>query len=388
MDKIAYYLDYAAATPVDDRVFKEMIPYFSDNFFNPSSPYDPAIQVKKDYNDAKDRIAKVIGARGQELVMTAGATESINLAINSFSGHKICSRIEHDSVINAIKNTNNFDLVDVGQKGRIIVDDIIKKINDSTELVSVALANHELGTIQPVAKLAKEIDKIRNKRLENGNQTPLFLHCDASQGLGILDVNVSRLGVDLMTLNAGKVYGPKQVGALWIKKGVKLTAQINGGGQENNLRSGTENVPGVIGFARAIELAEKKRKGEFKRLGDIKLKMQNKILEEIGKAEIIGDSKSRLASFLHVSFPGIDAERIVFMLENEGVYLSTGSACSANKGSVSRVLKSIGISEDLQNGSLRMTLGRFSTEENSMVAVEKLIKAVEAEYDRVGIVYN
>ena len=384
MEDIRYYFDYAAATPVDARVLKVMMPYFSDNFFNPSAPYEPAVRVRREYENAKDRIAKLIGGQKDELVMTAGATESINLAARSFLGHKVCSVIEHDSVLNAVKNGRNFSLVPVGLSGIAKVEDFVKNITDDTVFVSSALANHELGTVQPIAKLAVEINKIRQKRLLAGNKTPLVFHCDASQGFGIIDINVARLGVDLLTLNAGKIYGPKQVGLLWVRRGLNLTAQTVGGGQEGGLRSGTENVAGVMGFARAVELAEKKRKGETRRLAEIRNKMQNLILAELPQAVLAGDQKRRLANFLHISFPEIDAERLIFMLEMQHVYVATGSACSANRRTGSKVLPQIGLTESERNGSLRLTLGRFSTEEDCLEATKMIVETVKNEYKRIG----
>ena len=378
------HLDYAAATPLDEQVFLAMKPFFTERFFNPSSPYEPALAVKRDYQAAKAQIAKTIGAGPDELVMTAGATESINLAISSFAGHKICASIEHDSVRKAVQSAGDYTIAGVDKTGRINVEELAAAITDETQLVSVALANHEIGTVQPVAEIAHIIRKKRDERLARGNRTQLVLHCDASQGFGLVDIHVARLGVDLLTLNAGKIYGPKQVALLWVKPGVKVTARIVGGGQELGLRSGTENVPGVIGFAEAVRIAEKHRKQEVDRVRNLRNILQQTLANAFPNAVFSGHAKHRLANYLHVSFPGIDAERLVFMLEMQNVLVATGSACAANKSTKSAVLEAIGLPEETANGSLRITLGRPTTEAHIQRAGEAIIAAVRQEAERTG----
>jgi len=255
------YLDHAAATPLDERVFLAMQPYFSEKFMNPSSPYAPALAVRRDYEAAKQVIASSIGAKPDELVMTAGATESINLAFGSMNGHVVTANIEHHAVLAAAK-TRDHTLVASDERGIVTAESVRGAIRPDTQLVSVALANNELGTVQPLRDIAAVIRAEREARLTRGDTTPIYLHSDASQGAGQLDVHVARLGVDLLTLNAGKVYGPKQVGLLWAASHVRLSPQIVGGGQERGLRSGTENVAGTVGFAKAMELAERNRKSE------------------------------------------------------------------------------------------------------------------------------
>lgn len=384
MSQPMLYFDYAAATPMDERVVKAMLPYLTDNFFNPSSPYAPAIQVRRDYERAKEIIAQNIGVSADELVMTAGATESINLAIGSFSGHKICSAVEHDSVLNAVKKGEH-TIITVSATGRIKLDELQGSITDTTEIVSVALANHELGTMQPISDVAKIIHDERQARLETGNTTPIYFHCDASQGFGLADIKPSRMGVDMLTLNAAKIYGPKQVGLLWVSPGVTVKPAVVGGGQERGLRSGTENVAGVIGFAEATMLADKRRKAEVKRLGELRDRLQKKFEVALPECVISGEKRHRLASFLHVSFPNIDAERLVFMLETVGVYVATGSACAANKATRSHVLEAIGLAPEVADGSLRITLGRHTTEADIEIAAEKIIEAVKKEAARTSI---
>jgi len=385
MSQSMLYFDYAAATPMDARVVSAMMPYLTDAFFNPSSPYAPALEVRQDYEQAKTMIARCLGVTADELIMTAGATESINLAIGSFTGHAICPAVEHDSVLNAVKKKSH-TIIGVSETGRLNLDELQMAITDETTIISVALANHELGTMQPISDVAKIIHDVRQARLASGSQTPLYLHCDASQGFGLADVKPSRLGVDMLTLNAAKIYGPKQVGLLWVSPGIIIEPAMVGGGQERGLRSGTENVAGVIGFSEAAQLADKKRKGEVKRLGDLRDILQKTLTESLPSSVVSGDKHRRLANFLHISFPSIDAERLVFMLEIEKMYVATGSACAANKATRSHVLDAIGLAPEVADGSLRITLGRQTTKEDIEVAAQKIITAVTKEATRTGVV--
>jgi cysteine desulfurase len=377
------YLDHAAATPLDERVFKAMQPYFSELFYNPSSPYIPALGVRRDYEAAKDRIARAVGGKADELIMTAGATESINLAFGSVDGHVVTSSIEHHAVLAAAR-VHDHTLVSADERGVVTAGAIEKAIRPDTRLVSIALANNELGTVQPLRDIAQVVKAERDRRLARGDTTPIYLHSDASQGVGQLDIHVSRLGVDLLTLNAGKIYGPKQMGALWTASHVGLKPQILGGGQERGLRSGTENVAGTIGFAKAIELASDKRKGEAERLRKLRDDLQASLVAAFPDAVLSGHQKRRLPGHLHISFPGVDAERLVFALEARGVLVATGSACAANKGTRSHVLTAIGLAPEVADGSLRLTLGRLSTEENVHQAGSIIIEEVTREKQRTG----
>jgi cysteine desulfurase len=376
------YLDHAAATPLDARVFSRMQPYFTEKFYNPSSPYAPALAVRRDYEAAKQTLASAIGGKGDELIITAGATESINLAFASIGGHIVTANIEHHAVLAAARQYDH-TLVLADERGIVTADIVKAAIRPDTRLVSIALANNELGTVQPLRDIATVIRVERERRLSAGDATPIYFHSDASQGVGQLDVHVARLGVDLLTLNAGKVYGPKQVGALWAQAHIGLTPQIVGGGQERGLRSGTENVAGTIGFGAAMELAAKKRKGEAERLRDLRDMLQDKLTAALPTAIISGHQKRRLPGHLHISFPGIDAERLVFALEDRGVLVATGSACAANKGTRSHVLTAIGLAPEVADGSLRLTLGRLSTEENTQKASEIIIEEITREVQRM-----
>ncbi len=377
------YLDYAAATPLDDAVFEAMRPYFAEKFFNPSSPYAPAVEVRREYDEAKVRLAHTFGASGGELIMTAGATESINLAFQACEGHVVTSSIEHPAVLEAAKQGYH-TFVQPNEKGRIAPDAVKAALTPETTLISIGLANSELGTVQSLRRIAAIVDEERQARAGEGNMTPLLFHSDASQGFGLVDVHVARLGVDMLTLNASKIYGPKQVGLLWRKPSVKLVPSIVGGGQEQGLRSGTENVPGVIGFALAAEIAARKRNQESARLAKLRDMLEKTLVEAMPTMIISGDKKHRLASHLHVSFPGIDAERLVFLLEMKGIFVATGSACAANKHTASHVLAAIGCDESVINGSLRLTLGRDMSETSIERAAKEIITAVNAETERTG----
>ncbi|MFZ2125221.1 MAG: cysteine desulfurase family protein [Candidatus Saccharimonadales bacterium] len=382
MNNEVIYLDHAAATPMDERVVCAMQPYFSDNFYNPSSPYAPAVSVRRDYEDAKHKLASLLGGRPGEIVITAGATESINLAINSCQGHIITTNIEHPAVLESVK-LHNYTLVGADERGFVSAELIREAIQPDTQLVTVALANNELGTIQPLRDISQIVKNEREARLNRGDSTPIYLHCDASQGASQIDINVARLGVDMLTLNSGKMYGPKQVGLLWSASFVKLVPQIVGGGQERNIRSGTENVAGVIGFARALELASEHRQYEVKRLEDLRNNLQKTLTDAFSDAVVSGYQKHRLSGHLHMSFPGIDGERLIFALENRGVLVSTGSACAANKGTRSHVLIAIGLSPEMADGSIRMTLGHLSNVDNIKRAGDIMIEEIKKEYERI-----
>jgi len=378
------YLDHAAATPMDPLVVEAMLPYFSEKFFNPSSPYAPAIFTKREYQQAKSRLARCLGVMADELIMTAGATESINLAFNAAGGVSLISAIEHDAVINSAKDCSEVRLISPMKNGRINPQLVKKMLTPDVSFVSIALVNHELGYIQPIEEIAEIIKTERLRRQEAGESTPLVFHTDASQAAALIDVKIKRLGVDLLTLSAAKVYGPKQVGLLWVRPGVTLTTNILGGGQELGLRSGTENVAGVVGFATALELAQKRRSAEVKRLRKLREELVKDLRQAFPKMVISSDMKKSLVSFLNISFPGLDAERLIFLLESRGMLVATGSACAANSGTRSHVLSSIGLSESEIDGSLRLTLGKLNNEDNINLASQLIIEAVHLETERVS----
>ena len=407
------YLDHAAATPVDSRVLEAMEPYFLRDFFNPSAAYLPAKKVASDYEAAKGVIAHAIGAKASDIVITAGATEANNLAFSAIaedifrSGPRpagpspraagansrpaglrnapsqnmssvLYLETEHDSVRKIAERCGG-QAVKVLPSGLIDLEDLKAKITDETRLISVALVNNEIGVIQPLAEIAGIIRDVKFDRLKRGVKVPLLLHSDASQALNLLDINVARLGVDLLTLNAAKVYGPKGVGALYVSHEVKLRPLTYGGGQENGLRSGTENVPGVIGFAKAVELAKEHLNGNRKKYAA----WRKILLSELQGYELV-NKKHTLDNFIVLCYNGIDAERLVFLLEEKQIYVSTGAACAASKGVKSHVLKAIGLSDEQIAGSLRLTLGETNDEAQIHDAARLINETVQAELRRLG----
>lgn len=372
------YLDHAAATPVSKKVLAKMEPYFSEEFFNPSAAYLPAKKVLADYEEAKDVIAHAVGAKGIDLVITSGATEANNLAFSAVSndGEILYLTTEHDSV-RKIAEKFNGKAIKVLPSGLIDLEDLKKKINDKTELISVGMVNNELGTIQPMSEIGGIIREEKLRRLKNGSKRQLLLHSDASQALNLLSVNVARMGIDLLSLNAAKVYGPKGVGALYISHDVRLQPITYGGGQENGLRSGTENVAGVIGFATAVLEAKEHRNGNRKKYAEWK----KVFLNELKDYELI-NKKCALDSSVNVSFPGLDAERLIYLLEEREVFVSTGAACAASKGEKSHVLRALGLSDKVINGSLRITFGETNDLEQLRMAAKIINEVVASERER------
>lgn len=379
------YLDHAAATPLSKHAFEEMKTYFDAEFFNPSAAYLPAQKVRHQYEAAKDRIAHIIGAKGADLVMTSGATESINLAFSTIrSGAKILiSAAEHQAVRACAERHGNYEVISIDKNARVDLEDFKKKLTAETEFVSVCLVSSEIGTVQPISDIAQLVMAERQRRALNGEDRPLYFHCDASQGLGLMEVKVARLGVDLLTLNAAKVYGPKGIGALYVGRGVKISAQSVGGGQEMGLRSGTENVPATVAFATALTDAQNHLVAEKKRLQNLK-KLLQKELETIPNLEFHGNPKTQLPSFVSLSVSGIDAERIIFALEDREIYLSTGAACAASKGEKSPTLKAMGLNDAQIAGSLRISMGKLNDEDSIKQAGEIIREVIMAEQARLA----
>lgn len=373
------YLDHAAATPVSDKVFKAMDPYFTEEFFNPSAAYLPAKKVASEYENAKGVIAHAIGAKASDLVMTAGATEANNLAFTSAEAGILYLISEHDSV-RRVAESHDGEAVRVLPNGLIDLKDLQDKLTDEVQMISVSLANNELGVIQPLAEVAALIREVKIDRMKRGVKTQLLLHSDASQALNLLDINVARLGVDLLTLNAAKVYGPKGVGALYVSHDARLRPLVAGGGQERGLRSGTEDVPGVVGFAEAVRLAKEHLNGNRKKYAA----WRKILLAELEGYELI-NRKHALDNFVVVSFPGLDAERLIYLLEEREVYVATGAACAASKGVRSHVLAAIGLSDEQIAGSLRITLGETNDEAQIHEAARIINEVVVKEQARIGL---
>lgn len=379
---MSIYLDYAAATPCDPRVRLAMEPFVEEDFYNPSSPYMAAREVKRAVADARARVAYWLGARSTEVIFTAGATESINIAVHGvmqqFADAKVVLlATEHESVLQSAMRYNHAVAPVLGN-GNADLAKLESLIDDHTVLVSAAYANNEIGTIQPIAQIAQIIQKVRAVRAKSGNNLPLYLHTDASQAAGYLDLHASRLGVDLMTLNGAKIYGPKQTGVLYIKAGTKLASPFTGGGQEGGVRSGTENVPGIIGFATALDLAQQDRHENQAKYLALRDELQRRIAEELPDTIINGNLKRRLPNSLHLSWPGIDGERLVMLLDERGVMAATGSACAANKQTASHVLQACGFEDDVLQGSLRLTVGEPTTTDDVARAATIIIQSVRS----------
>lgn len=383
---ISAYLDYAAATPFDPEVLLAMEPYLTGRFYNPSAPYALARAVRADVEDARARVARCIGARPGNVTFTAGATEANNLAFAATDGHVVTDAIEHESVL-ACAEVRPHAIVGVGPDGRVDPEAVRAAVTPETQLVSVSLANGEIGCVQPVREISRVVADVRERRLAAGDLTPLYLHVDASQAASCLTVEVGTLGCDLLTLSAAKIGGPKQVGLLWASDAVTLRPLVLGGGQEGGLRSGTENVAGIIGFARALELASERRREEARRLEGLRRRLADGLLSELPWMRVTGPRKAkfRLPGLLHVSLPGLEARRLVIGLEREGVSVGTGSACAASRMRVSHVLRAIGMPEAAAAGSLRMTLGRPTTEAEVDYATGAVVRVVRAEMGRLGL---
>lgn len=376
MTDISGYFDYAAATPMDSRVFDVMTPYMIDNFFNPSAQYLPAREVKKVIDNARSSVAGMLGAKPAEISFTAGGTEANNMAIYGIMErfpdcNVVVSAIEHESVLEPARRFN-YKGCPVLPSGMVNLDKFSSLIDDQTVLVSVMYANNEIGTIQPLRKVWIILDEIRKDRLKRGIKTPLYFHSDASQAGNYLDLHVHRIGVDMMTLNSGKIYGPKQSGVLYVRGGIELKPLIVGGGQERNVRSGTENVAGIAGLTRALEITIEMKLGELERIQKLQQLFVKTLYEKIPRATVNGSMKARLPNNVHVTFPGQDNERLMMLLDEKSFYVAIGSACSASREEPSHVLSAIGLKESDIHGSLRFSMGRYTSEDSVIRLIDAL----------------
>ena len=362
------YLDHAATTPMRDEVLEAMMPYFSRTFANPSSLYGAAQDARMAIDKARDTVSMILGSRKSEIVFTSGGTESDNTAIKGAAfalqqtgDHIITTAIEHHAVLHACHQLEQFGFkisyLPVDRYGMVDPADVDRLITDQTVLVSVMLANNEVGTIQPVA----EISQIIKEHEQRMNRT-IMLHSDAVQGAGFLDLNVNQLGVDLLSLSSHKIYGPKGAGILYIRHRKPFTPQQVGGGQERERRSGTEDVAGIVGTATALSLAETERQATTDRC----LFLRNMLIEEISQtvpdSYLNGHLEKRLPNNVNFSFKGVEAEPILIGLDLSGIAASSGSACTSASLEPSHVLLAMGQDVQLARSSLRITLGRENTE--------------------------
>lgn len=364
MKKKKIYLDYAATTPVDPRVLKAMLPYFSEKFGNSMSLHSFGQEARKALEESREVVAKLMGARPQEIIFTGSATESNNLALKgvalankSKGNHIIISQIEHPSIMETAKwlESQGFEVsrVSVDKYGLVDPQKIKKLIKKGTILVSILHASNEIGTIQPI----KEIGKICQK-------AGVLFHSDAAQTFGKIEVNVNEMMVDLLTVSAHKMYGPKGVGALFIKEGTKILPILHGGGQEEGLRPSTVNVASIVGFAAACQICQKGMKKEFKRLWNLREKVIKGVLKKIPHSQLNGHPKKSLPNIVNFSFKGVEGESLVVQLDLLGIATSTGSACSTEKLEPSHVLLAIGLKPEQAHSSLRVSFGRWTTEKD------------------------
>ena len=378
MDKNLIYMDHAATTPMDSVVLSAMLPYFSDIFANPSSIYALAQESRKVVDDSRQKIASLLGARRSEIMFTSGGTESDNAALRGVASalqstgkHIITSQIEHHAVLHTCYQLEQLgyeiSYLPVDQNGIINPTSVINAIREDTILVSIMMANNEIGTIQPIEQICCLVKDEAKRRGTN-----IIFHTDAVQAAGFLDFNVKKLGVDLLSLSAHKFYGPKGVGALYIRRGTPFETQLSGGGQERGRRSGTENVAAIVGMAKALEISIENR--EQTNLHCIKLrdKLIKDVMSNIKGVNLNGDDTLRLPNNVNFSFSGVEGEPLLLGLDFAGICVSSGSACSSGSLEPSHVLTSLGLTDEQAQGSLRITLGR----ENTVEEVEKIVEVL------------
>lgn len=378
------YLDHAATTPVDPEVFEKMKPYFLETYGNPSSIYTFAQKARQAIDEARETVANILHVHPKEIIFTGSGTESNNLAMLGFAEgyqkygrHIIASKIEHDSILEPLKylQEKGFEvtLVDVGEDGIVDPKDIQKALRKDTILVSVMHANNEIGTIQPIAEISEIIKKFRE---ENKTSYPIF-HTDACQSAGYLDISISHLGVDSLTLNAGKIYGPKGVGVLYVRKGLHLVPQIRGGGQEYRIRAGTENVAGIVGLASALKIVQAEKEEIHKKLIPLRDMLIDGIREKIPNTKLNGDRMRRLPNNVNISFRGLEGEAILLRLDMIDIAASAGSACTSGSLEPSHVIQALGLSPEWTHSALRLTLGKHNTKKEVDFLLSHLPKIIE-----------
>ena len=365
------YLDYAATTPLDRDVKKEMDPYFTEKCGNPSSLHSFGQEALFAIDSAREKVAKFLNAESREIIFTSSATEANNLAVFVKEGdHAITSSIEHKAVLEPLKESGaEISYISSNKNGVVRADDVLNEIREETVFVSVMYVNSEIGTVQPIKEIGEKIKEINEKR-----EKKIIFHTDASQAGNYLSCDVKDLGVDLLTLSGHKIYGPKGVGVLFIKEGLSISSSTYGASQEKGLSPGTENVPAIVGMGSAVENIKKSDYKETKRLQD---KLIDSILNDIEGAELNGDREKRIPNNINISFKGVEGESLLIALDREGIAVSTGSACASNSLSPSYVLLSLGLSHEKAHSSLRISLGRDTTEEDIDYFLEKLKEIIK-----------
>ncbi len=372
MEAKRIYVDHSATTPVRPEVVDAMLPYFTQNYGNASTVYAEGREAKKAIMEARGQVAKAIGATSEEVYFTGSGTEADNWAIRgaamanrSRGNHIITSAVEHHAVLHTCmaleKEGFEVTYLPVDEYGMVSAESVKNAICDRTILVSIMTANNEIGTIMPIA----EIGKITREK-------GIIFHTDAVQAVGMIKIDVDELGVDLLSLTGHKFYGPKGSGALYIRKGTKISTFVTGGGQEKNKRAGTENVPGIVGLGKAIELACQDIEGHNKKLIEIRDRFIQRVLNEIPYTRLNGHPTIRMASNANISFEFIEGESLLLMLDMKGISASSGSACTSGSLDPSHVLLAIGLKHEVAHGSLRVTFGNSNTMEDADKIADEL----------------
>jgi cysteine desulfurase len=373
------YLDYAATTPLDPRVLEAMMPYMTEHFGNPNSIHSFGREARRAIDEAREKIAQLLNCQPSEIAFTSGGTESDNLALRGVAeayrhkgNHIVTTAIEHHAVLRTCKALEDMGFfvtyLPVDEHGLVSPEQVTEAVNERTILVSVMHANNEIGTIEPIAEIVRAI---KEKRPDT------IVHTDAVQTVGHIPVDIQELGVDLLSFSAHKFYGPKGIGGLFVRKGVRLVPQITGGGQERNRRSGTENVAAIVGMAKALELAVEEMPTELPRLQALRDELITGVLSRIPETRLNGHPTLRLPHNANFSFRGIEGEALLLQLDLNGIAASSGSACSSGSLEPSHVLLALGLDYELAIGSLRVTLGRFTSREHIVRLLNLLPKVVK-----------
>ena len=371
------YLDHAATTPARPEVVEAMLPYFTEKFWNPSSVYSPAAENKQAIDQCRDLIGKTLGTEGKNIYFTAGGSESDNWALKAAAEayetkgkHTITSKIEHHAILHTCDylESRGFEItyIDVDENGILKLDQLEEAIRPDTILISIMFANNEIGTIQPV----KEIGEIARKH-------GVIFHTDAVQAYGQIPINVDEYGIDMLSASGHKLNGPKGIGFLYIRKGLKLRSFIHGGAQERKRRAGTENVSGIIGLGKAVEIAFDTMEERTSKEREVRDYAIDRILAEIPYCRLNGDRRKRLPNNINISFQFIEGESLLIMLDMAGICASSGSACTSGSLDPSHVLLAIGLPHEIAHGSLRMTLGEETTKEDMDYVIDKLKEIVD-----------
>lgn len=370
------YLDHAATTAVHPDVLKEMLPYFTDKFGNPSSVYGFAANNKNKLTEARETIAGALGAKSEEIYFTGGGSESDNWALKCTAeaygvhgGHIITTKIEHHAILHTCKYLQNrgYDVtyLDVDENGLVDLNTLEAAIRPDTFLISIMFANNEIGTIEPI----KEIGEIAHRH-------GILFHTDAVQAFGQIPIHVDEMNIDMLSASGHKFNGPKGIGFLYIKKGLKLKSFIHGGQQERGRRAGTENVPGIVGIAKACEIAMAEMEERMKKETELRDYLIERILKEIPYTRLNGHSKKRLPNNVNISFQFVEGESILIMLDMAGICASSGSACTSGSVDPSHVLLAIGLPHEIAHGSLRLTIGYENTKEEMDAVVDNLKRII------------